>query len=215
MALPLPVRQGILSSHAVLFFKRKINLTYIFKEKQLKNILIALFMIAVVAASASSQVKIAFVDSEVIIAQLPEAQDVKKKLEELQKQYVDTITVKENDIKAKADAFKAKYEDAQKQIEAGKLNADQIKALEGELGMMQEEVQALDQDLSIYKQNVQKNLYDVQLELFKPVKEKITKAIENLAKELKYNMVLDKASDALIYGDKEIDITFKVLDKLK
>ncbi|MBN8585289.1 MAG: OmpH family outer membrane protein [Ignavibacteria bacterium] len=181
----------------------------------MKNILIALFMIAVVAASASSQVKIAFVDSEVIIAQLPEAQDVKKKLEELQKQYVDTITVKENDIKAKADAFKAKYEDAQKQIEAGKLNADQIKALEGELGMMQEEVQALDQDLSIYKQNVQKNLYDVQLELFKPVKEKITKAIENLAKELKYNMVLDKASDALIYGDKEIDITFKVLDKLK
>ena len=181
----------------------------------MKNILIALFIIAVVAASASSQVKIAFVDSEVIIAQLPEAQDVKKKLEELQKQYVDTITVKENDIKAKADAFKAKYEDAQKQIEAGKLNADQIKALEGELGMMQEEVQALDQDLSIYKQNVQKNLYDVQLELFKPVKEKITKAIENLAKELKYNMVLDKASDALIYGDKEIDITFKVLDKLK
>ena len=181
----------------------------------MKNILIALFMIAVVAASASSQVKIAFVDSEVIIAQLPEAQEVKKKLEELQKQYVDTITVKENDIKAKADAFKAKYEDAQKQIEAGKLNADQIKALEGELGMMQEEVQALDQELSIYKQNVQKNLYDVQLELFKPVKEKITKAIENLAKELKYNMVLDKASDALIYGDKEIDITFKVLDKLK
>lgn len=181
----------------------------------MKNILIALFMIAVVAASASSQVKIAFVDSEVIIAQLPEAQDVKKKLEELQKQYVDTITVKENDIKAKADAFKAKYEDAQKQIEAGKLNADQIKALEGELGMMQEEVQALDQELSIYKQNVQKNLYDVQLELFKPVKEKITKAIENLAKELKYNMVLDKASDALIYGDKDIDITFKVLDKLK
>jgi Skp family chaperone for outer membrane proteins len=55
----------------------------------------------------------------------------------------------------------------------------------------------------------------VQLELFKPVKEKITKSIETLAKELKYNIVLDKASDALIYGDKDIDITFKVLDKLK
>lgn len=172
-------------------------------------------MLAFVAASASSQVKIAFVDSEVIIAQLPEAQDVKKKLEDLQKLYIDTITAKENDIKTKADVFKTKYEDAQKQIEAGKLNADQIKALEGELGMMQEEVQALDQELSVYKQGIQKTLYDVQLELFKPVKEKITKSIETLAKELKYNIVLDKASDALIYGDKEIDITFKVLDKLK
>lgn len=181
----------------------------------MKNILIALFLFAFVAASASSQVKIAFVDSEVIIAQLPEAQEVKKKLEDLQKLYIDTITVKENDIKSKADAFKTKYEDAQKQIEAGKLNADQIKALEGELGMMQEEVQALDQELSVYKQGIQKTLYDVQLELFKPVKEKITKSIEALAKELKYNIVLDKASDALIYGDKEIDITFKVLDKLK
>ncbi|NOS84514.1 MAG: OmpH family outer membrane protein [Ignavibacteria bacterium] len=181
----------------------------------MKNILIALFLFAVVAAPASSQVKIAFVDSEVIIAQLPEAQDVKKKLEDLQKLYIDTITIKENDIKSKADAFKTKYEDAQKQIEAGKLTADQIKALEGELGMMQEEVQALDQELSVYKQGIQKTLYDVQLELFKPVKEKITKSIETLAKELKYNIVLDKASDALIYGDKDIDITFKVLDKLK
>jgi outer membrane protein len=169
----------------------------------------------VVAASAGAQVKIAFVDSEVIIAQLPEAQDVKKKLEDQQKLYIDTITAIENDIKTKADAFKTKYEDAQKQIEAGKLTQDQIKTLENELGLMQEEVQSMDQGLSAYKQNVQKTLYDVQVELFKPVKEKITKSIEALAKELKYNIVLDKASDALIYGDKDIDITFKVLDKLK
>lgn len=212
MAVSFPVWQGILIK---LTTKNRKQKKIYFKEKQLKNILAALLFIAVVAASAGAQVKIAFVDSEVIIGQLPEAQDVKKKLEDLQKLYVDTITVKENDIKTKADAFKTKYEDAQKQIEAGKLTADQIKTLEGELGLMQEEVQNMDQELGLYKQNVQKMLYDQQVELFKPVKEKITKAIENLAKELKYNMVLDKASDALIYGDKDIDITFKVLDKLK
>ncbi len=181
----------------------------------MKNIIIALVFIIAGGLAANAQVKLAFVDSEVIIGQLPEAQEVKKKLEDLQKLYVDTITTVENDIKTKADAFKAKYEDAQKQIEAGKLTADQIKTLEGELGLMQEEVQGLDQQLAAYKQNVQKILYDAQVELFKPVKDKITKAIETLAKELKYNMVLDKASDALIYGDKDIDITFKVLDKLK
>ena len=181
----------------------------------MKNIILALVFVIAGGLAANAQVKLAFVDSEVIIAQLPEAQEVKKKLEDLQKLYVDTITTVENDIKSKADAFKTKYEDAQKQIEAGKLTADQIKTLEGELGLMQEEVQGLDQQLAAYKQNVQKVLYDAQVELFKPVKEKITKAIEGLAKELKYNMVLDKASDALIYGDKDIDITFKVLDKLK
>lgn len=181
----------------------------------MKNTIYALLFLLICGAAVNAQVKIAFVDSEIIIAQLPEAQDVKKKLEDLQKQYVDTITAAETEIKAKADAFKTKYEDAQKQIEAGKLNADQIKALESELGQMQEEVQLLDQNLSLYKQNVQKVLVDTQVELFKPVREKITKAIEALAKELKYNIVLDKASDGLIYGDKEIDITFKVLDKLK
>lgn len=181
----------------------------------MKKTLFTLLFLLFCSFGVNSQIKIAFVDSEIIIAQLPEAQGVKTQLENLQKQYIDTITTKENEIKSKADAFKLKYEDAQKQIEAGKLTADQIKSLESELGLMQEEVQAMDQELAAYKQNIQKSLYDTQVELFKPVKEKITKAIEGIAKELKYNIVLDKASDALIYGDKEIDITFKVLDKLK
>jgi outer membrane protein len=176
--------------------------------------LVILFLF-VCSAVSKAQVKVAFVDSEIIIAQLPEAQEVKKKLEDLQKLYIDTISAMESEIKTKAETFKAKYEDAQKQIEAGKLTQDQIKSLEAELGGMQEDVQLLDQQLSIYKQNIQKQLVDTQVELFKPVKEKITKAIEGIAKELKYNLVLDKASDALIYGDKDIDITFKVLDKLK
>ncbi|MCX7877933.1 MAG: OmpH family outer membrane protein [Ignavibacteria bacterium] len=162
-----------------------------------------------------SQTRVAYVDSEIIINQLPEAQEVKNKLEAEQKLYLDTITVVENEIKSKAEALKAKYEDAQKQIEAGKITQDQAKALELELGKMQEEIQELDQKLTAYKQNVQQALLSLQAELFKPVREKITKAIEQLAKELKFNLVLDKASDALIYGDKEIDITFKVLDKLK
>lgn len=181
----------------------------------MKKIIIAVMFLVTGAFSLDAQVKIAFVDSEVIINQLPEAQDVKKKLEELQKYYVDTVTAIENEIKIKADALKAKYEDAQGKIEAGQLTGDQIKVLEQELGQMQEEVQLLDQELTLYRQNVQKQLYDEQLVLFKPVKDKITKAIETLAKELKYNIVLDKASDGLIYGDKDIDITFKVLDKLK
>lgn len=175
--------------------------------------LIAVFMGAFMFTNA--QVKVAFVDSEIIIGQLPEAQAVKKQLEDMQKLYVDTVTTKETEIKTKADVFKTKYEDAQKQIEAGKLTPDQIKSLESELGLMQDEVTRLDQELALYKQNIQKALLDIQAELFKPVRDKITTAIEGLAKELKYNLVLDKASDALIYGDKSIDITFKVLDKLK
>jgi outer membrane protein len=182
----------------------------------LKNYIFAFVIFFVVfAASTESQVRVAFVDSDVIIKQLPEAQQVQKKLEELQKQYVDTITARETDLKGKADVFKTKYEDAQKQVQEGKITQEQAKQLELEITEMQNEIQKLDQELAAYKQGVQQQLIASQQELFKPVKEKITKEIEAIAKELKYNIVLDKSSDALIYGDKEIDITFKVLDKLK
>ncbi len=163
----------------------------------------------------SAQSKIAYVDSDVIIKQLPEAQEVQKKLEDLQKQYLDTVNTRESDLKTKADDFKTKYADAQKQLEAGKLTEDQVKQLESDLGSMQVDIQKQEQDLYDYKQQVQQILVSTQADLFKPVKEKIIKVIGDVAKELKYNLVLDKTGDAVLYGDKEMDITFKVLDKLK
>lgn len=179
------------------------------------KLIIAVLFILTVCGASYSQVKMAFVDSEVIINQLPEAQQVKKTIEDIGKLYMDTVTVRENEIKSKSEALKTKYEDAQKQVEAGKLNADQIKALESEMGTLQNELQMLDQGLAEYKQGIQQTLLQKQSELFKPIKEKITQKIELVAKELKYNFVLDKADGTVLYGDKELDITFKVLDKLK
>ena len=100
-------------------------------------------------------------------------------------------------------------------MQEGKLTPDQVKALDAEISEMQTELQKIEQDYGEYKQNVQQALLAKQSELFKPVKEKITKIIELVAKEMKYNFVLDKAGETLIYGDKDLDITFKVLDKLK
>jgi len=181
-----------------------------------KTLILAIALIFASALNLTlAQVKVGYVDSEVIIKQLPEAQEVQKKLEALQKQYLDTITAKESDLKTKADDFKTKYENAQKQAEAGTLNADQLKALETELGALQVEIQKEEQDFYEYKQGVQQILISTQAELFKPVKEKIIEVIGQVAKELKYNFVLDKAGETLLYGDKEMDLTFKVLDKLK
>ncbi len=181
-----------------------------------KTLILAIALILASALNLTfAQVKVGYVDSEVIIKQLPEAQEVQKKLEALQKQYLDTITAKESDLKTKADDFKTKYENAQKQAEAGTLNADQLKALETELGALQVEIQKEEQDFYEYKQQVQQLLISTQAELFKPVKEKIIDVIGQVAKELKYNFVLDKSGETLLYGDKEMDLTFKVLDKLK
>ena len=180
-----------------------------------KTLILVLVLLIIPALNlVYSQTKIAYVDSDIIIKQLPEAQEVQKKLEEMQKQYLDTVNTKESDLKTKADDFKTQYADAQKQLEAGTLNQDQIKELESKLGEMQVEIQKQESDLYDYKQQVQQILVSTQGDLFKPVKDKIIKIIGEVAKELKYNLVLDKAGESVLYGDKEMDITFKVLDRL-
>ena len=119
-------------------------------------------------------------------------------------------------MKTRAEDFKSKYEIAQKRVESGEIkNETELKQLNEEMQNLQRELQDLDEALSLYKQKVQEDLLQKQNELFKPIKEKITKAIENVAKEMKINFVFDKSDGSLIYGDKEFDITFKVLDKLK
>lgn len=165
---------------------------------------------------AYAQVKLGYVDSETILKQLPEAQKVQTELEGLQKLYLDTISTKETDLKSKAETFKTRYDEAQKKVESGAVKSDtEMKELQDELSTMQQEIQILGEGLDNYKQNVQNSLLKRQADLFKPVKEKITRTIEEVAKSLKINFVFDKADGTLLYGDKEFDITFKVLDKLK
>ena len=110
----------------------------------------------------------------------------------------------------------AMHEEAQKMVESGQVKGDaDIKKLSDEISDLQKELQTLDDALTVYKQKAQNELIQKQQELLKPLIEKMSKTIEVVAKELKINFVLNKTDDVLLYGDKEFDITFKVLDKLK
>lgn len=182
-----------------------------------KSLLIVFSITAIlITDTINAQPKIGYVDSETILKQLPEAQKVQTELEGLQKLYLDTVQAKETSIKAKAESFKTRYEDAQKQVESGAIKSEsEMKALQDEITDLQKELQMEGEGLETYKQVVQNSLLQKQAELFKPVKEKITKTIEDVAKSMKINFVFDKADGTLLYGDKEFDITFKVLDKLK
>jgi outer membrane protein len=178
-------------------------------------VIISIFIIGS-ASGLTAQPKLGYVDSEVILKQLPESQRVQSDLEALQRQYLDTIQMKETELKSKAESFKTKYEDAQKRVESGAVKTEsELKALNDEMSQLQMEIQNLGEQLEVYRQYAQNIILQKQSEMFKPIREKVTKAIEDVAKSMKINFVFDKADGTLIYGDKEFDITFKVLDKLK
>ena len=82
-----------------------------------KTLAIFLFILSIIFSNnASAQIKVGYVDSEIILKQLPESETIKQELEALQKLYLDTIQTRENELKEKAELFKTKYEEAQQLV---------------------------------------------------------------------------------------------------
>lgn len=205
-----------LKVHDFLLIKQNLFKEIFLKKNYLKLTALFIAFFAIAGLSNAQNIKVGYVDSEIILKQLPESQKVLSELEGLKKLYIDTVQAKEKDLKSNAETFKSRYEEAQKQVESGQIKSEaELKKLNEEMQGLQKGLQDQDEALTIYKQKVQEELLQKQNEMFKPIKEKITKAIENVAKDMKINFVFDKADGTLIYGDKEYDITFKVLDKLK
>ena len=76
----------------------------------IKTITIFLFFLSIIFSNdASAQIKVGYVDSEIILKQLPESEKIKTELEAIQKLYLDTVQTKENELKEKAEIFKTKY----------------------------------------------------------------------------------------------------------
>lgn len=151
----------------------------------------------------AQQQKIGFIDSQTILKALPEAIRAQGQLDDLTKRYY-----------AQADSLTAQlqqmYADYQKQ--QGTMKANQKKESEQAIVAKQQELEGFKQQK--FGQNGE--LIKRNEELFGPVKEKILKGIQDVAKEEGMTFVFDKTGDAiLLYADTAFDITFKVLDKLK
>ena len=172
-------------------------------------ILLVLFIFsgALLAQNQTAQqipIKIGYVDSEVILAQFPEAIKAKSDLEGM-------ITKWKKEVDSMSTDLQKSYADFQKQAQTMKQEDAQKK---------QQQFVAQDQKIQQYQQSKlgQPNgeYFQKQDQLMKPVKEKIFKAIDEVSKEENMQFVFDKAGDVvLLKADPQFDITYKVLDLLK
>ncbi len=172
----------------------------------MKKIIFFLFIASALFAQTqqSTQLKIGYVDSEVILAQFPEAIKAKSDLEAL-------VSKWRKEADSMATELQNAYADYQKQAQTmspEKQREAQQKIIEKEQKLQQYREQKFAQPSGEY--------FVKQEQLMAPVKQKIFKAIEDIAKEEGMNFVLDKAGDVVVlYADPSFDITFKVLDRLK
>lgn len=148
--------------------------------------------------------KIGYVDSQTILTQLPESIKAQGDL--------DAITNKwTSQLDSMTQAYQQALADYQKQ--ANTMPDD--KKLSAQQKLIAQEQSLIDFRRQKFGQGTGE-IYKKQEELFSPVKEKIYKAIEEVAKREGMQFVFDKSGDIiLLYADAAFDITYQVLDKLK
>jgi len=62
-----------------------------------------------------------------------------------------------------------------------------------------------------------KKYYRPNCELLEPLEEKIAKTIEKIAQQQGYSLVISKGgiANTVLYGDKNVNLTYKVIDAIK
>ncbi len=168
----------------------------------MKNIVKAIAVLVMAGAVAFGQSqKIGFVNSAKILGELPEAVDAQKKLEAFAKPIQDSLQLMQSEIQTKYDDYQkreAMLNDASKRAAQQEIQDLQARA--------RDFAQGKDQELAAQREKV-----------FTPVKTKVLKAIERIAKQEHYNFVLDQNDQVniVLYADPKDDLTNRVLDNLK
>ena len=164
----------------------------------------AVFLFSNISFSQETPLKIGYVDSQLILNQLPEAIKAQGDITALQNKWV-----KEGDNLTKE--LQKNYADYQKKAKT--MTQDQQLAEQQKLLKQQ---QSIDDFKKAKFGQPNGEFYVKSDSIWKPVKDKIYHAIEVIGKKENMTYVLDKAGNSIVlYADPKYDITYKVLDYLQ
>ncbi|MBX3042669.1 MAG: OmpH family outer membrane protein [Candidatus Kapabacteria bacterium] len=173
---------------------------------KLKFYLPIIFMSAILMLTVSensySQAgnKLGVVDVESVLKELPDAIDADRLIKDKGQKWQDTLLKMRSDLTAKIE----QYQKQKSMMPQDKQQVEEESLQNQNMIMMQYQEEKFGQ---------QGELNKFREELLEPIRNKIRKAIEKVAKEEKIMLVVDKM--AAIYSDQSIDITFRVIDSIK
>ena len=144
-------------------------------------------------------IKIGYIDTEYILENLPEYNQVSKRLEEKASDWKKEIEERSRKIDQKKESLKS---------ERILLTSEMIEEIEEEILIDEEELSEYQQkrfgprgDLIIQKQ-----------QLIQPIQDQIFNAIRELAKSRNYDFIFDKSADiVMLYSDKRYDVSDQIL----
>ena len=152
-------------------------------------------------SNSYAQAKIRYINSQRILNEYPEAQEIQKKLDEIRAGYEDEYNKMLQD-----------YDNLVKEIENQSLLLSPEKKAE-------KEKQAQELGMKIEKFRYEKlgpqgEFYKKNMELTQPLYDKIDQIIQKIGDEEGYDFILDVVQGVVLYAKPEYDITDKILEEL-
>lgn len=164
----------------------------------MRNILFLSFAL-LLSVSLMGQ-KFGYMDSNALVAQMPEVKQADAKLETLQKQL-------QKQGQQKLQALQQKAQELERKEKQGEIAP---KKLQEEA----EKLQAEQMELQQFEQEMQQQVMKKRQELYEPIFDKVNQVIEEVAKEKNYTYVFDLSAGSILYADESTDITAVVQQRL-
>lgn len=171
------------------------------------RILFYIFFVAAIiglAPRAQAQEKIGFTNIELILAYMPETEQIEKQLATMEKKITEQLEIKQK-------YYQQKLMEYMEKKQKGTLSESEEAAYIKELQKLEGEVQ---QGLQL----AQQKLLQKRMELLKPIQDKMQNAIDQVAKEGGYTYILNQAVGSgipsILYGAESMDVTEKIAGKL-
>ena len=146
--------------------------------------------------------KYAYIDSDYILANVPEYAESKEKLDKLAQRWTEEIDQRYEVLRQKKDNF-AREEVLLPEEEKVK-RKEEIEKLETEAMQMQK-----------LRFGVNGDYFQKRQELIKPIQDRVYDAMQKVASKRNYTFVFDKANQSnLVYADSKYDISDEVLKEM-
>ena len=168
----------------------------------MKRVLLSLIVLVCCTAAAQAELKVGYIDSEVLKERLPEFRDAQRKLDQLRQDY-------ENQAKDREAKLIKLQEDFRRQ---------ELLMSEARKAELQAEFESKVQQLQQFTQEKfgpEGELMRKNIELSEPIFKKINDAIQVMAEEDGYDFIFDAAapSSGLVFAKESYDLTEQLLEK--
>ena len=166
--------------------------------KKFKNLFLPLMFMLAPLSMVIAQAKVAHIEVQKLISEMPEVIAAQKELKKLEETYTADMETTYKEFQTKAQTYAA---DAANQTEI--TNQSRQKELEG----MQKNIQE-------YQQTVSQDLQKKSVDMMKPLIDKAKSAIDKVASDLGYDYILDSSAGGSVIIAKGKDIMADVKKEL-